>query len=70
MRGAAEAEEPHRVPTYLAGVAAAFHQFYHQHRIVTDDLDLTAARLLLAEGTRQVIANGLALLGVTAPERM
>ncbi len=68
--GAAEAEEPHRVPTYLATVAAAFHQFYHQHRIVTDDAGVTAARLLLCEGTRQVIANGLALLGVTAPERM
>jgi len=68
--GAAEAEEPHRVPTYLATVAAAFHQFYHQHRIVTDDLGLTHARLLLSAGTRQVIANGLALLGVTAPERM
>jgi arginyl-tRNA synthetase len=70
VKGAAEAEEPQRVPTYLAQVAGAFHQFYHQHRIVTDDAETTAARLLLSAGTRQVIANGLALLGVSAPERM
>ena len=70
VRGAAEAEEPQRVPTYLAQVAGAFHQFYHQHRVVTDDAELSRARLLLARGTQQVIANGLALLGVSAPERM
>jgi len=48
----------------------AFHQFYHQHRVVTDDVELSRARLLIARGTQQVIANGLALLGVSAPERM
>ena len=70
VRGAAEAQEPQRVPAYLAQVAGAFHQFYHQHRVVTDDVELSRARLLLARGTQQVIANGLALLGVSAPERM
>jgi arginyl-tRNA synthetase len=70
VRGAADAQEPSRVPTYLAQVAAAFHQFYHQHRVVTDDEGLSRARLLLARGAQQVIANGLALLGVSAPERM
>ena len=70
VKGAAEAQEPQRIPTYLAQVAAAFHQFYHQHRVVTDDVELSRARLLLARGTQQVIANGLALLGVSAPERM
>lgn len=70
LRGAAEAEEPHRVTTFLAQVAAAFHQFYHEHRIVTDDLERSRARLLLVRGVQQTIHNGLALLGVTAPERM
>ncbi|MEO6462362.1 MAG: arginine--tRNA ligase [Candidatus Eisenbacteria bacterium] len=70
VRGAAEAEEPHRVTTFLAQVAAAFHQFYHEHRIVTDDLERSRARLLLVRGVQQTIHNGLALLGVTAPERM
>ena len=58
------------MPAYLAQVAGAFHQFYHQHRVVTEDVELSRARLLLARGTQQVIANGLALLGVSAPERM
>ena len=70
VKGAAEAQEPQRVPTYLAQVAGAFHQFYHVHRVVTDDAELSRARLLLAGATRQVIANGLGLLGVSAPERM
>ena len=70
VRGAAEAEEPHRLTTFLAAMAASFHQFYHEHRIVTDDLELSRARLLLARGVQQTIKNGLALLGVSAPERM
>jgi arginyl-tRNA synthetase len=70
VRGAADAREPHRLPTWLAQVAAAFHQFYHRHRVVTDDLELSRGRLLLARGVQQVIANGLGLLGVSAPERM
>ncbi|MGH7724704.1 MAG: arginine--tRNA ligase [Candidatus Eiseniibacteriota bacterium] len=70
VRGAADAREPHRLPTWLAQVAAAFHQFYQRHRVVTDDLELSRGRLLLARGVQQVIANGLGLLGVSAPERM
>jgi arginyl-tRNA synthetase len=70
VKGAAEAQEPQRVTAFLAQVGGAFHQFYHQHRVVTEDADLSAARLLLARGAQQVIANGLALLGVSAPERM
>lgn len=70
VRGAAEAEEPHRVTTFLAQVSAAFHQFYHEHRIVSEDLERTRARLLLVRGVQQTIHNGLMLLGVTAPERM
>lgn len=62
--------EPHRVSTYLQELAASFHRFYHHHQVVSNDAELTKARLLLAEGTRIVLANGLALLGVSAPERM
>jgi len=67
---AALAREPHRLTTYLRDVSARFHSYYHDHRIVTDDPGTTAARLFLSEATRRVLANGLTLLGVTAPERM
>jgi arginyl-tRNA synthetase len=70
VRGAAAAREPHRIPTYLVETSAAFHRFYHACRVVTDDAPRSRARLAIAEAARRVIANGLALLGVTAPERM
>ena len=70
VKGAADAREPHRVTTFLTQTAAAFHQWYHDHRVVTDDAALSSARLCLARGVQQTIANGLALLGVSAPERM
>lgn len=61
---------PYRLTTYVEGVAAAFHQFYHQCRVVTDDRQLSAARLALVAGTRQVLSNTLGLIGVSAPEKM
>ncbi|MFQ5824971.1 MAG: arginine--tRNA ligase [bacterium] len=67
---AAEFLEPHRLPNYLQELAAAFHRFYHHHRVVTEDKDLTQARLILVECTRIVLANALKILGITAPERM
>jgi arginyl-tRNA synthetase len=70
VKGAADAREPHRVTTFLTQTAAAFHQWYHDHRVVTDDAALSSARLCLARGVQQTIANGLGLLGVSAPERM
>ncbi len=70
VRGAAVAREPHRIPTYLTETAAAFHRFYHVCRVVGDDRERSAVRLAVAAATRQVLANGLALLGVSAPERM
>ncbi|MBI3540336.1 MAG: arginine--tRNA ligase [Candidatus Eisenbacteria bacterium] len=70
VRGAAVMREPHRVPTYLVETAAAFHRFYHACRVVTDDAARSRARLAIAAAARQVIANGLALMGVSAPERM
>lgn len=68
--GAALAREPHRLPTYLQDLAGVFHAFYHQHRVVTDDAGLTQARLDLCDAARIVFANGLSLLGVSAPEKM
>jgi arginyl-tRNA synthetase len=67
---AAQFLEPHRLTLYLQELAAVFHHFYHEHRVVSDDAALTQARLRLVEGTRIVLANALRLLNITAPERM
>lgn len=67
---ASEALEPYRLVDYLRELAACFHKFYSQHRIVTENQDLTAARLLLADATRVVLRNGLELLGISQPESM
>ena len=70
----AELREPHRVARYLEATASTFHQFYDHCRVLPQgDEEATSVhsgRLLLVAATRQVIANGLDLLGVTAPERM
>jgi arginyl-tRNA synthetase len=70
IEGAALSREPHRLTVYAKDLASLFHQFYHQHRIVTDDAVVSAARLSLAEATMQVIKNTLLLLGVSAPRSM
>ena len=71
---AAELREPHRVARYLEDIAGAYHRFYDNCRVlpVGDEEvnDLHRARLWLNDATRTVIANGLGLLGVSAPERM
>jgi arginyl-tRNA synthetase len=71
---AAELREPHRVARYLESTAATFHKFYDECRVLPrgdeDPTALHAARLLLVDATRVVLANGLHLLGVAAPERM
>jgi arginyl-tRNA synthetase len=62
---------PHLVTYYLHDdVAARLHTYYNAERFLVDDEDLKRARLALVAATRQVLANGLALLGVSAPERM
>ncbi|MGC4406295.1 arginine--tRNA ligase [Methyloversatilis sp. MC4-4] len=61
---------PHSVAFYLRDVASDFHAFYNASRMLVDDLAVREARLALAAAARQVIANGLALLGVSAPETM
>ncbi len=62
--------EPHRLAEYLHVVAGMFHRFYHVHRVVTDDGEMTKARLALCQATRIVLRNGFAILGISAPERM
>jgi len=70
VRGAAAAREPHRIPTYLTELAAEFHRFYHACRVVSDDVARSRDRLLLSEAARIVLRNGLALMGVSAPDRL
>lgn len=71
---AAELREPHRVARYLEDTASAFHTFYGACRVLPqgdeDVTDTHRARLVLVAATRQVLANGLDLLGVSAPDRM
>jgi arginyl-tRNA synthetase len=67
---AADTLEPHRLTGYLTELATLYHKFYHELQIVTDNRETTEARLMLCMATRQVLANGLRLLGVSAPTRM
>jgi arginyl-tRNA synthetase len=70
VAGAAEAREPHRITNYLREVAQTFHLFYHHCRVMGPDAELTRARLALTGAARTVLANGLALMDIEAPERM
>ena len=74
VQGAADLREPHRVARYLEETAATYHRFYDTCRVLPmgdeEPSDLHRARLMLVDATRIVLANGLALLGVSAPERM
>jgi arginyl-tRNA synthetase len=71
---AAELREPHRIARYLEDLSGTYHRFYDECRILPrgdeEITDLMRARLWLNDATRTVIANGLGLLGVSAPERM
>ena len=62
--------EPHQLATYLLELAQSFQTYYNDHQFLVDDADVRDARLVLAAATRQVLANGLGLLGVSAPEVM
>jgi len=62
--------EPHRITAYLHEVATLLHRFYHDHRVVTEDVELSHARILLVRATQQVLANGLSILNISAPRNM
>ena len=74
VASAAQLREPHRVARYLEDTAAAYHRFYDACRVLPmgdeEPGPVHGARLLLVDATRVVVANGLGLLGVSAPERM
>jgi len=66
----AHALEPHGLTSYLQRLAELFHIFYDTHRVISEDTPLSHARLALVCATRHVLANGLRLLGVSAPKKM
>lgn len=70
VEGAARDLAPHSIAFYLKALAGEFHSYYNAERFLAEDADLTRARLALALAVRQVLRNGLALLGVGAPEKM
>jgi arginyl-tRNA synthetase len=70
VEAAADALAPHKLPFYAEDLAASFHQFYTLCRVVTDEAALTGARLALVDATRLTLTRVLALVGVSAPQRM
>jgi arginyl-tRNA synthetase len=62
--------EPHRVVFYLLDLAGEFHRYYNHHRVISEDTDLSRARLLLVENVQKTIRRGLEILGVVAPVKM
>ena len=70
LTAATEGEAPHDVTFYLRDLAASYHSYYDAERILVDDESVKRARLALVAATAQVLHNGLAVLGVSAPRRM
>ncbi len=70
VESAVERRDIHKLPYYLLDVSRIFHSYYQKERIVTDDKALSRARLLLVRAVKQVMSNGLELIGVSAPEKM
>ncbi len=70
VEAAALAHEPHQVAYYLRDLANDFHTYYNAHQFIVDDGAVRNARLALISAVRQVISNGLGLLGVSSPEKM
>ena len=61
---------PHRLSAYLLDLATLFHKFYTECRVISNDENLTMSRMALIDATRTIIANGLKLLGISAPKQM
>ncbi len=70
VEGAARNLEPHRITYCLTELAAQLHSYYYKHRFISEDADLSRARLWLVRGVKTVLAHGLQVLGVEAPETM
>ncbi|MBW2134088.1 MAG: arginine--tRNA ligase [Deltaproteobacteria bacterium] len=70
VEAAAQFLEPHRITFFLTDLAAQLHSYYYKHRFISESEELTQARLFLVQGIKTVLAQGLKLLGVEAPESM
>ena len=70
IEGAASTMEPHRLTFYLNDLAAIFHSYYNKYKVISDDEELSKARLFLVKSVLTVVKNALRLLGVSAPEKM
>lgn len=70
VKNAGERLEPHAIANYLKDLAANFHSFYNAHKVLIDDSETRNARIALCLAVKQVIANGLDILGVSAPDSM
>jgi arginyl-tRNA synthetase len=67
---AAKSSEPHLICYYLKDLASLFHSYYNNEKFLVEEVDLMNARLFLLNGVKQVLANGLSILGVEAPNSM
>jgi len=70
VEGSARALEPHRLTFYLNDLASLFHSYYNKNRVISDDPEMSRARLVLVMAIGTVLKNALGLLGVSAPEKM
>ncbi|MBM4314034.1 MAG: arginine--tRNA ligase [Deltaproteobacteria bacterium] len=70
VEGAARTLEPHRLTFYLNELAGIFHSYYNKNKVISDDGDLTGARLFLVKSVRTTLENALTLLGVSTPDKM
>jgi arginyl-tRNA synthetase len=70
IEGAVRSLEPHRITFYLNEIAGIFHSYYNKNKVISDDNNLTAARLFFVKTIRIILKNALAILGVSAPEKM
>ena len=70
IQAAAGNYEPHQICFYLSDLANEFHSYYNSHQFIVDDTGVRNARISLILAVRQVIKNGLGILGVTAPDKM
>ncbi len=70
LEGLAVSLEPHRLTSYLQDLAGVFHGYYNKHRVISEDKEMTKARLLLVKTIKGVLQSSLGLLGITAPEEM
>jgi arginyl-tRNA synthetase len=70
LESAARSYEPHRITFYLQELAKMFHSYYHKHKVITDNIETTKARLALCLAIKTVMKDALGILGVTSPEKM